>query len=316
MPGKKSQGYLLYLTRRILGIRGTRMLRNFIGDLLIDLRFVPSADSVCREECVSAMMRVKDEEWWIEPSILSIKDLVDEYVIIDQSRYDRTPEIIDEVKDDYGLNIIHIRDFTVDFVEVSNKALRSTKCKWILRWDGDYVAREELISTIKALIQNLDRRKYYNIYWPHISFEVDLFHINIKNPLHIKHWLVTWSPKVRFIPLKYFEFLYTPPYHKRIDINKPLSLHLRTVKPPVRLLEWKYWWEMRMKGILGKVELYEYIKQRIKEDFGVEDLHEASLKFLTQLRNRNDIGKYDPSIWGDYPKILKDYVRRRFNIVL
>jgi hypothetical protein len=292
------------------------MLRNFIGDLLVDLRFIPSADSVCREECVSAMMRVKDEEWWIEPSILSIKDLVDEYVIIDQSRYDRTPEIIDEVKESYGLNIIHVRDFTVDFMEVSNKALKLTKCKWILRWDGDYIAREELTPTIKTLIQSLDPRKYYNIYWPHINFEIDLFHINIGDPLHIEHWLVTWSHKIKFIPLGYFEFLYTPPYHKRIDINKPLSLHLRTVKPPLRLLEWKYWWEMRRKGILGKVDLYEYIKQRIKDDFNVDNVHDASLKFLSQLRNRNCIGKYDPKIWGDYPKILKDYARKRFNIIL
>jgi len=316
MLGNKIRGYFLYLTRRILGARGTGMLRNIIGDLLVDLRFIPSADKVCREGCVSAMMRVKDEEWWIEPSILSIKDLVDEYVIIDQSRYDKTPEIIDEIKDIYGLNIIHIRDFTVDFVEVSNTALKLTKCKWILRWDGDYIAREELTPTIKALIQKLDPRKYYNVYWPHINFEVDLFHINIGDPLHIEHWLVTWSPKIRFIPLSYFEFLYTPPYHKRIDINKPLSLHLRTVKPPLRLLEWKYWWEMRRKGILGKVELYEYIKQKIKEDFNVDDIHEAALKFLSQLRSRNHIGKYDPSIWGDYPKVLKDHVKKRFNITL
>ena len=262
------------------------------------------------------MMRVKDEEWWIEPSILSIKDLVDEYIIVDQSRYDRTPEIIDEIMTTYGLNIIHVRDFTVDYIEVSNKALKLTRCKWILRWDGDYIAREELTPVIKELIQSLDSRKYYNIYWPHINFENDLYHINIKNPLHIEHWLVTWSPKIKFTPLKYFEFLYTPIYHKRIDIAKPLSLHLRTVKPPLRLLEWKYWWEMRMKGLLGKIELYEYIRSRIKEDFGVEDLYEAALKLVSQLRSRDDIGKYDPKVWGDYPKILKDYVKRKFGIEL
>jgi len=241
---------------------------------------------------------------------------VHEYVIIDQSTYDRTPEIIDNLKENYALNILHIRDFNPDYLEISNKALKMTKCKWILRWDGDYIAREELTPTINSLIESLDPRKYYNIYWPHINFEVDLFHINTKNTLHIEHWLVTRSRGIKFIPVQYFEFLYTPPYHKRIDLSKPLSLHLRTVKPPLRLLEWKYWWEMRKKKLLGKISLYDYMRSRIKNDFGTEDLNEAALKLVKQLRERDDIGKYDVSVWGDYPKILRDYARQKFGIEL
>jgi len=304
-------GHILAFSRRVLGTKG-----NLAGDLAVSLGFVEPANRVGREECISAIMRVKDEEWRIEPSILSIKDLAYEYVIIDQSRIDRTPEIIEKVKEDYGLNIIHIRDFDPDYIAVSNKALKLAKCRWILRWDGDYIAREEMIPTIKNLLQSLDPRKYYNIYWPHINFELDLFHINIEKPLHIEHWLITWSPKTRFIPVGHYEFLYTPIYHKRIDIENPLSLHLRTVKPPLRLLEWKYWWEMRRKGLLSKMDLYEYIKARIKDDFDVEDVNEAALRFVEQLRKRKDIGKYNPKIWGDYPKLLKEYIKRRFGIIL
>ena len=43
------------------------------------------------------MVITYNEEDWIEPSILSIKDLVDEYVIMDSST-DRTPDIIERVK--------------------------------------------------------------------------------------------------------------------------------------------------------------------------------------------------------------------------
>lgn len=309
-------GKILRIGRVVLGRRGTKLVRNIVGDLAVALHIVPPANSLGRDECISALMRVKDEEWWIEPSILSIKDLVHEYVILDQSRYDRTPEIIERIKQDYGLNIKHIIDHDPDYLRVSNKALSMTSCRWILRWDGDYIAREEMIPTIRKLIESLDPRKYYNVYWPHINFEIDLFHINIEKPLHIEHWLVTWSPKVRFIPVGYFEFLYTPLYHKRIDIDRPLSLHLRTVKPPMRLLEWKYWWEMRRKGLLGKIDLYEYMKRRVKEDFGVEDLQEAAKILVEQLRKRKEVGRYDPKVWGDYPRILKEYVKRRFNIDL
>ncbi len=292
------------------------LLRNLVGDLAVSLHLVAPANEYCRNSCISAMMRVKDEEWWIEPSILSIKDLVDEYIIIDQSTMDQTPQIIDRLKSEYGLNIIHIRDFSPDYVAISNKALKLTTCRWILRWDGDYVAKDEMPHVIRNLVESLDPRKYYNIYWPHINFEVDLYHVNAENPLHIEHWLVTKSPGAKFIQIDYYEFLYTPPYHKRIEINKPLSLHLRTVKPPIRLLEWHYWWELRRRHMLGKIELWQYIKQRIKDDFGIDDVYEAARIFYEKLKRRKDLARYDKSIWGDYPKILKDYVKRRFGINL
>lgn len=64
------------------------------------------------------------------------------------------------------------------------------------------------------------------------------------------------------------------------------------------------------------MDLYEYIKARIKDDFDVEDVNEAALRFVEQLRKRKDIGKYNPKIWGDYPKLLKEYIKRRFGIIL
>lgn len=64
------------------------------------------------------------------------------------------------------------------------------------------------------------------------------------------------------------------------------------------------------------MELYAYIKMRIKEEFGTNDIDEAAMKFLTILKQRRDIGKYDKKVWGDYPKVLKEYTLRKFNIEL
>jgi glycosyltransferase involved in cell wall biosynthesis len=50
------------------------------------------------------MVITYNEEDWIEPSILSIKDLVDEYIVMDSST-DKTPEIVERVKSEHGLNI-------------------------------------------------------------------------------------------------------------------------------------------------------------------------------------------------------------------
>lgn len=142
---------LLKLGRRLLGNYGTKVVRNIVGDAVIALGLVKASSPTCRDDCISALMRVKDEEWWIEPSITSIKDLVHEYVVIDQSQRDNTPWIIERVRAEHGLNVKHIVDHGPDYVAISNKGLGMVTCRWILRWDGDYVARDELTPTIKSL---------------------------------------------------------------------------------------------------------------------------------------------------------------------
>ena len=114
--------------RRILGPKLSNAIRNSIVGVRAGLGLLPRVD---RPNCVSTLMRVRDEEWWIEPSILSVKDLVNEYVIMDAST-DRTPEIIERLRRDYRLNIIHVMDFDDDIASVSQKDLELIMCKWIL----------------------------------------------------------------------------------------------------------------------------------------------------------------------------------------
>ncbi len=92
--------------RKVLGRRTSNAVRNALVSIRAGLGLLPRVD---RPNCVSALMRVRDEEWWIEPSILSIKDLVNEYVIMDAST-DRTPEIIEGLRRDryYAIYWPHI----------------------------------------------------------------------------------------------------------------------------------------------------------------------------------------------------------------
>jgi len=150
--------------RKVLGRRTSNAVRNALVSIRAGLGLLPRVD---RPNCVSALMRVRDEEWWIEPSILSIKDLVNEYVIMDAST-DRTPEIIEGLRRDYGLDVIHVVDFDDDIARVSQRGLEMIRCRWVLRWDGDFVMTEYGVQFIKDLINRLRRDRYYAIYWPHI----------------------------------------------------------------------------------------------------------------------------------------------------
>ena len=82
--------------RRILGRSLTFKLRNLISEVPYRMGFIPPATSVNKKEGISAMVCTMNEKEWVEPSILSVKDLVDEYVVIDSST-DCTPQIIENL---------------------------------------------------------------------------------------------------------------------------------------------------------------------------------------------------------------------------
>ena len=191
-------------TRRIFSPRLSNAIRNSIVSVRAGLGLLPRVD---RPNCVSSLMRVKDEEWWIEPSILSIKDLVHEYVIMDAST-DRMPEIIEELRKDYGLNIIHVMDFDDDIARVSQRDLELTRCRWVLRWNGDFVMTKYGVQFIKDLINRLRRDRYFMIYWSHVLLVGDPSHQKPDAPLYSEHWLVTYMPGMRFVRIPGgFEYL-------------------------------------------------------------------------------------------------------------
>ena len=82
--------------RRVLGRKLTFFLRNSISDSAFRSKMIPKATSINRKNGISAMMCTMNEEDWIEPSMLSIKDLVVEYIAIDSSS-DQTPKIITDI---------------------------------------------------------------------------------------------------------------------------------------------------------------------------------------------------------------------------
>ena len=300
--------------RRILGRSLTFKLRNLISEVPYRMGFIPPATSVNKKEGISAMVCTMNEKEWVEPSILSVKDLVDEYVVIDSST-DCTPQIIENLAKEHGLNLKMERIPPGDMVKARTMALKLAEYKWILCWDADFIAKEEMPKYLRNLMEELDPKRYYLIYWPHICLDGDLFHQNPKAKLHTEHWLFTYSPKLKYVKIKFFEVLVAPiTYYKVIHINKPLSFHLRSVKDPVRVLYKHFRYRMRRERLWGKMPFDEYVKVKIKELYGTSDINEAAKMHLKQFIQSLD--KYDKKTFGDYPKILKEYVKKTHGIKL
>jgi len=99
------------------------------------------------------MVCTYNEEDWVDLAILSVKELVDEYVVVDSST-DRTPEIIDNLGREHGLKVRVIRVPPGDLVLARNTALKNTRFRWVLSWDADLIATPRLIKTVKELVEN------------------------------------------------------------------------------------------------------------------------------------------------------------------
>ncbi len=305
---------LKVFVRKLLGRKLTFKLRNFVSEVAFRLKVIPPATSISRENGISAMVCTMNEEDWIEPSMLSIKDLVDEYIVIDSSS-DRTPEIIRKIAEEHELNLKMKRIPPGDLAKTRNLALKLSNYKWILIWDADSIAKEIMPKYIKRLIDKLDPNRYYLIYWPQICLDGDLFHQNPKMKLHIEHWLFTYSPKLKYQKVKHYEILSAPlTYYKTIYIKKPLSFHLRTVRSPVRLLYKYLWYRMGKEKLDGKMTLDEYVNMKIKELYGTSDINEAANIYFNEYIKT--LHRYDKTVFGDYPRILKEYVKRKYNIKL
>ena len=121
---------------------------------------------------ISAMMRIRDEEEFLDASVRSIIDLVDEVVLVDNLSTDRTPEIIDALRRAYPGKVVTysyphaIRSRGREHWELASSAdglrsphLTSTYYNWclarcthpyVLKWDGDMIATDELAGAIDA----------------------------------------------------------------------------------------------------------------------------------------------------------------------
>ena len=88
---------------------------------------------------ISLCMIVKDEEKTIRNCLDSVKDIVDEIVIIDTGSTDKTKDAISHFSKSAGFSNIKVIDFVWDhdFSSARNESLKHAKNEWVLVLDPD-----------------------------------------------------------------------------------------------------------------------------------------------------------------------------------
>lgn len=98
---------------------------------------------------LSLCIIVKNEEASLLKTLSSVKDIVDEMVVLDTGSTDRTVEIAQAL----GARVYHFK-WCDDFSAARNEALKYAQGKWVLVLDADEVLTPEIVPEIKQLLEH------------------------------------------------------------------------------------------------------------------------------------------------------------------
>ena len=286
-----------------------------------------------RPRGISAVVRVKNEEEWIEPSLLSVSEAVDELIVVDNGSTDRTPEILARVSRVLGPKLRLFSRPGLDHVALSNFALAQASYRWALKWDGDFVARTtgpHAIRHLRERLLALGEARHFHVRLTCIELMGDLWHQCPGSELRHEPFASSLSPGLRFVRVSrvlegpppgwprilrdggapfpiHFEDVKVPLYYDVAQWHEPYFFHLQ-VKKPVRMYLrdcWADWAENpSLQG--GFASLEDYALRRAQRAWNVSTLEEAADAYMTRVREL--LVPYAVERFGEHPDILRPHL--------
>jgi len=272
-------------------------------------------------------MPVKDEDDWLEISVRSIIDFVDELIIVDDGSADKTPEIIKNLSEEFD-NIKILSPPKIKnkyrFSSILNHAFSSARNDWVMHWAGDFIAYTEGPNSIQKLFEKVLEN---NEEWDAIVFKTpnlsgDIYHYEDNKefagpePYIFKKGYMRFDPHIysdnRF-PKEGMKFCWTHEGHHFLHINTLKSLSKLAYRSNMNRymlrsdeeVEISYWeWLARFR--LGKEEVSSVEVEKVRSSI-IDQTREMSKRYLP----------YDFEKWGQHPSILFSNENwKKFNIVL
>lgn len=298
---------------------------------------------LARPQGISAYMRVKNEEDWIEPSILSVKDAVDEVIVVDNGSTDRTLDILARLQQSLGAKLRLYSQPHLDHVALSNFALAQTRYRWALRWDGDFVAHTtgtQAIANLRMRLLSLPPHRHSHVHLTCVELLGDLWHHQRGYEIRNDPFVSTVSRRLRYVrvnrhvpqqeliglysllrtdpkavytfhfegikvPLEYQVLIWPEIYYVHVSIDSGPRMYLRDC--------WSDWLEHP--ALEARYQSLEaYALDRAKRLLGAKTLEEAGREF-TRLACR-ELVAYDAARWGPLPALLEPCLQHpRYRVI-
>ena len=139
-------------------------------------------------------MITKNEENYLEQCLNSVKDIVDEIIVVDTGSKDKTKEIAKK----FNAKVYDFK-WADDFSAARNESLKYATKDWILVLDADEVIDENDLNKIKTAIEDaeediagfaLEQRSYINSYFEGAVKNESDFNLVRDYPFYISNFLV------------------------------------------------------------------------------------------------------------------------------
>lgn len=265
--------------------------------------FIPASK---RENKISVMIRVKNEEEWIALSLLSLNEFADEVIVVNNNSTDNTLTEIEKVRAKLKYDLIVKSESSNDICKVSDHALKLTNYRWIFRWDSDFIAHttgKQNIKFLREYLLSLNPKRHYLIYPLTFSFAGDLFHVKTGSETNSEGYIHTWHPKLRYAKKGKFEILKVPYYYKIKRISDYYFAHIGSAKPLHKILHRFFWlyWQFHLNEFST---IDEYIENESREKWnGVAPELIAAKEFKRLIL---PVRKFKVEEFGDYPEIMRE----------
>jgi len=279
-------------------------LRRFLSQSAY-LGLVPSPATL-RPPGVSAITLARNEEDWIETSVISVMNAVDEILVADNGSVDSTPDILVRLGERFPRKVRLLDLGGANFVDATNLLMEKSRYRWLLRWHGDFVARTSGPLSAHSLVQRillLNPLRHYCIALSGVALDGDLEHQFKDRVDDPENFLYTFSPWLGYREAGRWEELHVPWFYAKQTWPEHYYFHMRSVKSGIRLLQKVYqghWFQARATG--RDISLEDFVHEQVRTDLGTTDLTEAAERFV--VRYFQDAVPFSREVCGEYPEIL------------
>lgn len=286
-----------------------------------------------RRAGITAVVRVRNEEEWIEPCLRSVADAVDELVVVDNGSTDRTPEILGRLQRALGPRLKLFARPGLDHVALSNFAFAQATYRWALKWDGDFVAHTRgprAIARLRERLLALPASRHFHVRLTCVELMGDLWHQCPGSELRREPFATVLSPALRWIRVvrvldgppngwagilrdpgapftTHFEDVRVPLYYEVAQWDEPYFFHLQVKKPLRMYLRdcWADWAENpELQGRFASLEAYALARARRAWDVGT--VEEAAEVYMARVRDL--LVPYSVERFGAHPALLEPYL--------
>lgn len=285
-----------------------------------------------RPNGISAMVRVRGDEEWIEPCLRSIRSLADEIVLLDNGASADTRAAIARVGQALGPALRVLDCARDDLIVLSNRGLAACRFRWVIRWDADFVAHTDgpyAIDRLRDFLLGLSPRRYFLIEICAAEAAGDLHHQFPDMRNRCDGQAAVWSPALRYVMVqrtvpvgrlaahdrflrpgdsvrRALETLRSPRHYRVLRWRAPAYLHVN-VKSGRHLLLRHFWFEWLDATASGAAIGWEdYVTRRVAREWGCADLAAAERRYLAAYCR--GLVPYDPARSGPYPALLKPHL--------